>query len=140
MLRSLLKSLLKDLLITVVLLAASATLPFASFWLCRSSIGAQLVFWCAPWTTAVWTLLVAQLGASRFWKGREHVLAWRSAHGGYLGTVCRGTAWMFFGLFASYGCEFALIFLCRPSATAMHLLPCASYAPVLLALWSASRG
>jgi hypothetical protein len=128
------------LLIAVVLLAASATLPFASFWLCRSEIGGQIVFWAGPWTAAVWTLLIVQLGGSRFWKGREHVLAWRAAHGGYLGTVCRGTAWMFSGLLLSYGCEFAAIFLLPPSPTVCHFLPFATYAPVALALWSASRG
>jgi hypothetical protein len=43
-LRSLLRSLLKDLLIAVVLLAASATLPFASFWLVRDPVGGQVFF------------------------------------------------------------------------------------------------
>lgn len=140
MLRSLLRSLLKDLLIAAVLLAASLALPILAFPLCRSSIGAQVVFWAGPWTTAVWVLFIIQLGGSKFWRGREHVLAWRAEHGGYVGTVCRGAAWMFSGLLLSYGCEFALIFLWTPSAIAMHVLPVATYAPVLPALWSASRG
>lgn len=121
MIRRLFLSLLTDLLIGVALLAASAILPFASFWLCHSSIGSQIVFWVGPWTTAVWTLLIVQLGGSRFWKGRAHVLAWRAAHGGYLGTVSRGTAWTFFGLFLSYAAELVVVFLLPPSPTALHL-------------------
>jgi hypothetical protein len=137
---SLLRSLLEDLLIAVVLLAASAILPFASFWLCRHSLGAQIVFWAGPWTTAVWVLLIIQVGGARFWRGRAHVLAWREAHGGYWGTAFRGTLWMFAGLLLSYGAEFAIVLLCQPSATVMHMLPCATYSPVLLALWRAARG
>ena len=140
MLRSLLRSLLKDLLIAVVLLAASATLPFASFWLCRSAMGGQIVFWVGPWTCAVWVLLVSQLVGSRFWRGAAHVRAWRAAHGGYVATSLKATGWMFFGLLASYLCELAAVFLLRPSPTTIHLFPLATYAPVLPALWRAARG
>jgi len=139
-LRSLLRSLLKDLLIAVVLLAASATLPFASFWLCQSASGGQIVFWVGPWTCAVWVLLVSQLVGSRFWLGATHVRAWRAAHGGYAATSLKATAWMFFGLFASYACELGVIFLVPPSPLAMRLFPLSTYAPVLLALAWCSRG
>ena len=84
MLRALLRSLLKDLLIAVVLLVASATLPFAAFPLCRDPVGAQVVFWLGPWTCAVWTLLASVLVGSRVWLGRERVLARRAARGGYV--------------------------------------------------------
>lgn len=140
MLRSLLKSLLKDLLIAVVLLAASATIPFASFWLCRSAMGGQIVFWVGPWTCAVWVLLIVNLVGSRFWRGAAHVRAWRAAHGGYLRNVLRGTGWMFGGLFLSYAAELGVVFLLPPSPTALHLFPLATYSPCALALWSAARG
>ncbi len=140
MLRSLLRSLLEDLLIAVVLLAASAILPFASFWLCRSEIGGQIVFWVGPWTCAVWVLLVSQLVGSRFWLGAAHVRAWRAAHGGYLATSLKATAWMFFGLIGSYACELVVIFLLSPSRLAIRLFPLSTYAPVLLALAWCSRG
>lgn len=52
MIRRLLLSLLKDLLIMVALLVASAVLPFASFWLVRDPVGGQMFFWTAPWTCA----------------------------------------------------------------------------------------
>lgn len=107
---------------------------------CHSSIGGQIVFWVGPWTTAVRTLLIVQLGGSRFWKGRADVLAWRAAHGGYLGTVCRGTAWMFAGLFLSYAAELAVVFLLPPSPTAMHLFPFVTYSPLLLAFGRCARG
>jgi hypothetical protein len=139
-LRSLLRSLLEDLLIAVALLAASAILPFASFWLCRSETGGQVVFWVGPWTCAVWVLLVSQLVGSRFWLGAAHVRTRRAAHGGYLVTSLKATAWMFFGLFTSYACELGVIFFVPPSWLAMRLFPLATYAPVLLALWSAARG
>jgi hypothetical protein len=139
-LRSLLRSLLKDLLITVVLLAASAILPFASFWLCRDPVGGQIVFWAGPWTCAVWSLLASVLIGSRFWMGREHVLAWREARGGYVRSCLRSTGMMFLGLLASYGCEFAFIFLVAPSPAALRLLPLATYAPAgIAALWNAFR-
>jgi hypothetical protein len=139
-LRSLLKSLLKDLLIAVVLLAASLVLPVAGFWMCRSAIGGTVFFFAAPWTCAVWSLLIVQLGGSRFWRGRAHVLAWRVAHGGYVHTILRGTGWMFFGLLASYCCELAAVFLMPPSPASRDLFPLFAYAPALLALWSAARG
>lgn len=107
---------------------------------CHSSIGGQIVFWVGPWTTAVWTPLIVQLGGSRFWKGRAHVLAWRAAHCGYLGTVCRGTAWMFAGQFLSYAAELAVVFLLPPSPTAMHLFPYVTYSPLLLAFGRCVRG
>ena len=86
------------------------------------------------------SLLIVQLGGSRFWRGRAHVLAWRAAHGGYLHTILRGTGWMFFGLLASYGCELAAVFLLPPSPTVCHLFPVFTYAPVALAALWCSRG
>lgn len=137
MFRSLLTSVLKSLLILVALVAASAILPLASFWLVRDSDGAQIFFWIAPWTCAVWTVLLSVLIGSRFWRGREHVLAWRAARGGYVMSSLKSTALMFFALFASYACEFAVILLLPRSATSLRLLPIAAYAPAAIAaLWS----
>ncbi len=135
-----LKWLLKSLLILIALVVASATLPFASIWLCRDPVGSQLFFWLAPWTCAVWTVLVSVLVGSRFWLGREHVLAWRAARGGYLISSLKSTALMFLALLASYAFEFAVIFLLPRSTTSLRLLPLAAYAPVLLALAWCSRG
>ena len=140
MIRTLLRHLLVDFLILVVLLAASLVLPVAGFWMCRSEIGGTVFFFAAPWTCAVWSLLIVQLGGSRFWRGRAHVLAWRAAHGGYLHTILRGTGWMLFGLLASYCCELAAVFLLPPSRAVRDLFPLFAYAPALLALWSAARG
>ena len=138
MLRSLLRSLLKDLLIAVVLLAASVTLPFASFWLVRDPVGGQVFFWLSPWTCAVWTVLLSVMIGSRFWKGRAHVLAWRAARGGYLMSSLKSTALMFLALLASYAFEFAVILLLPRSPTSLRLLPIAAYAPAgITALWSA---
>lgn len=137
MLKWLLKSLLKSLLILIALVVASATLPFASFWLCRNPVGAQVFFWVAPWTCAFWTLLASVLIGSRFWRGAESVKAWRAARGGFLKSHLKSTGLMFAGLFLSYGCEFAFIFLVPPSPSALQLLPIVSYAPVALAvLWA----
>jgi uncharacterized membrane protein len=52
MLKWLLKALLQRLLILMTLVVASFTLPVASFWLVRDSIGAQVVFWASPWVVA----------------------------------------------------------------------------------------
>lgn len=140
MLRSLLRSLLRDLLIAVMLLATSAILPFASFWLCRTSTGAQVLFWCGPFTCAVWVLFIVQLGSCRFWRGAAYVRAWREAHAGYLHTVLRGTCWMFAGLILSFAAELAVVFLVQPTPLVRHIFPVFTYAPVLPALWSAARG
>jgi hypothetical protein len=137
-LRSLLRSLLKDVLLAVVLLAASATLPFASFWLVRDPVGGQLFFWLSPWTCAVWTVLLSVMVGSRFWKGRERVLAWRASRGGYLASSLRTTGLMFLALLASYACEFAVILSLPQSPTSLRLLVLAAYAPAgIAALWSA---
>ena len=141
MIRTLLRHLLVDFLILVALRTASAILPFASLWLVRDPVGGQLFFWLAPWTCAVWTVFVSVLVGSRFWLGREHVLAWRAARGGYLISSLKSTALMFLALLASYTFEFAVILLLPRSPTALRLLPLAAYAPAgIAALWSAARG
>lgn len=141
MIRTLLRHLLVDFLVLVALLTASAILPFASFWLVRDPVGGQLFFWMSPWTCAVWTVLASALVGSRFWRGREHVLAWRAARGGYLISSLRTTGLMFLSLFASYACEFVVIVWLPRSQTSLRLLVLAAYAPAgIAALWSAARG
>lgn len=136
-----LKWLLKPLLILIALVVASATLPFASVWLCHDPIGGQVVFWVAPWTCAVWSILAYNLIGSKFWRGREAVEEWRAHRGGYLRLVAKGTAWMFVSLAFSYTAELAVVFLVLPSTTAMHLFPLVTYSPLAFTiLWSAARG
>ena len=122
MIRTLFRHLLVDFLILVALLTASAILPFASFWLVRDSVGGQLFFWLSPWTCAVWTALVSVMVGSRFWKGKECVLAWRAARGGYLASSLRTTGLMLLALLASYAFEFAVILLLPRSPTSLRLL------------------
>jgi hypothetical protein len=141
MLKWLLKFVLQRLLILLVLVVASAILPLASFWLVRDPLGGQVFFWAAPWTCAFWTLLASVLIGSRFWLGREYVLAWRAARGGYVMSSLKSTALMFLALLASYAFEFAVILLLPRSPTSLRLLPLAAYAPVgIAALWSVSGG
>jgi hypothetical protein len=141
MLKWFLSFLLRRLLILLVLVVASAILPVASFWLVRDPLGGQVFFWAAPWTCAVWSLLASVLIGSRFWMGREHVLAWREARGGYVRSCLKSTAVMFLALFASYACEFAVILLLPRSPTSLRLLVLAAYAPAgIAALWSTSVG
>ena len=141
MLKWLVKSLLKSLLILILLVVASAILPVASFWLVRDPLGGQLFFWLSPWTCAFWAVLVSVLIGSRFWLGREYVLAWRAARGGYVMSSLKSTALMFLALLASYFFEFAVILLLPRSPTSLRLLPIAAYAPAGIAvLWSVSGG
>jgi hypothetical protein len=136
MLKWLLSVLLQRLLILIVLVVASAILPVASFWLCRDPLGGQAFFWAAPWTCAFWTLLASVLIGSRFWRGPGAVKAWRAARGGYLRSAGKSTTWMFFGLFASYAAEFAVVLLLPSSSLARTLLPLATYSPAIFAaLW-----
>jgi len=141
MFKWLLKFVLQRLLILILLVVASATLPLASFWLVRDPVGGQLFFWAAPWTCAVWAVLVSVLIGSRFWLGREYVLAWRAARGGYVMSSVKSTALMFLALLASYFFEFAVILLLPRSPSSLRLLPLAAYAPAgIAALWSVSSG
>ena len=141
MLKWLVKSLLKSLLILILLVVASAILPVASFWLVRDPLGGQLFFWLSPWTCAVWALLLSVLIGSRFWLGRDYVLAWRAARGGYVMSSLKSTALMFLALLASYAFEFAVILLLPRSPASLRLLPLAAYAPAgIAALWSISGG
>ena len=141
MLKWLLKFVLQRLLILLVLVIASATLPLASFWLVRDPLGGQLFFWAAPWTCAVWAVLVSVLIGSRFWLGREYVLAWRAARGGFVMSSLKSTALMFLALLASYVFEFSVILLLPRSPISLRLLPIAAYTPVAIAaLWSVSGG
>jgi len=137
----LLKFVLQRLLILLVLVVASATLPLASFWLVRDPLGGQFFFWLSPWTCAVWAVLVSVLIGSRFWLGREYVLAWRAARGGYVMSSLKSTALMFLALLASYTFEFAVILLLHRSPTSLRLLVLAAYAPAgIAALWSVFGG
>ena len=137
----LLSFLLRRLLILFVLVVASAIFPVASFWLVRDPLGGQPFFWLSPWTCAVWAVLVSVLIGSRFWLGREYVLAWRAARGGYVMSSLKSTALMSVVLLASYACEFAVILLLPRSPTSLRLLPIAAYAPAgIAALWSVSGG
>ncbi len=135
-----LKWLAKSLLILIALVVASAILPVASFWLCRDPLGGQVFFWVAPWTCAVWTLLASVLIGSRFWRGVGAVKAWRAARGGYLRSVAKSTLWMFFGLFASYAAEFAVVMLLPASPLTRTLLPLATYSPAIFAALWCCRG
>ena len=140
MLKWLLKFVLQRLLILLMLVVASAPLPLASFWLVRDPLGGQLFFWLSPWTCAVWAVLVSVLIGSRVWLGREYVLAWRAARGGYVMSSLKSTALMFLALLASYAFEFAAILLLPRSPTSLRLLVLAAYAPAgIAALCSAFR-
>ena len=125
----------------IALVVVSAILPFASFWLVCDPVGGQLFFWLSPWTCAVWAVLVSVLVGSRFWLGREYVLAWRAARGGFVMSSLKSTALMFIALLASYFFEFAVILLLPRSPTSLRLLPLAAYAPAgIAAVWSVSCG
>ena len=141
MVKWLLRFVLERLLILILLVVASLILPVASFWLVRDPLGGQLFFWLSPWTCAVWALLVSVLIGSRFWLGREYVLAWRAARGGYVMSSLKSTALMFLALLASYAFEFAVILLLPRSPTSLRLLVLVAYAPAgIAALWSVSGG
>ena len=58
---------------------------------------------------------------------------WREAHGGLLVTSVKATAWMFFGLLASYAAEFLLLFLRRGAASGRAWLPLFTHSPLVLA-------
>jgi len=77
MLKWLLKALLQRVLILIALVVASFTLPVASFWLVRDSIGAQVVFWASPWVVAFWSVVAYVLVGSRFWRGKGSVEEWK---------------------------------------------------------------
>ena len=131
-----LKWLLKSLLIAAVFVPFAMALPVASLWLCWTPEGAQVVFWVGPWSCAFWTLLASALIGSRFWRGSGAVKAWRAARGGYVRSVGKSTAWMFFGLLASYAAELAVVLLLRASPPARTLFPLATYSPAIFAaLW-----
>ena len=135
-----LKWLLKSLLIAAVFVSFATVMPLASLWLCRTPEGAQVVLWAAPWSACFWALFFSVFIGSRFWLGRDQVLAWRAARGGYVRSCLKSTGLMFLALFASYACEGAYIYFLPPTPIAMQFLPAATYAPAVFALWRAARG
>ena len=141
MTRSLLRAILEHLVILIVLIIVSCTLPFATYWLVRDPIGAQVVFWVSPWVVAFWSVILYVLVGSRFWRGKLSVEEWKDRHGCYLWRTAKSTMWMFAALGCSYAAEFAVILFARPSPTAMHLFPIATYSPLAFTIaWSAARG
>jgi hypothetical protein len=136
MVKWLLKSLLQSMLILIALVVASASLPFASVWLCRDPVGGQVFFWAAPWTCAFWSIIAYNLIGSKFWHGREAVEEWRACRGGYMRSVAKGTAWMFACLFLSYGCEFGVL----SETHSPGWMPAAAYFPVAFTVVWCWRG
>lgn len=137
MIRALLRAILERLLILTALVAVSLMLPFATIWLVRDPLGAQICFWCGPWVVAFWSVILYVLISSRFWRGSESVLAWRVRHGGYLLSSAKSTCWMFAALFLSYGAEFTLLWFTHSPG----LMAVGTYVPVgWTILWSATRG
>lgn len=132
-----LKWLLQRLLILLALVVASAILPFASFWLVRDPIGAQVVFWASPWVVAFWSLIAYVLVGSRFWRGKLSVEKWKSRHGSYLARAAKSTMWMFAALAFSYLIEFAVLWFTRSPGW----MTVGTYVPVgFTIMWSAARG
>jgi hypothetical protein len=139
--RVLLRAILERLLILVALVVVSFTLPFATLWLIRDPIGAQVVFWVSPWVVAFWSVIAYVLVGSRFWRGKLSVEEYNDRHGSYLWRSAKNTMWMFAALAFSYAAEFAIVYFVPPSETAMHLFPLATYSPLAFTvLWSAARG
>lgn len=134
------KWLLQSLLIAVIFIPSAAFLPVASFYLCRSSMGGQIVFWAGPWSAAFWALIFHVMVGSKFWRGRYAVLAWRESRGGYVRSISKSTMVMFGALFASYALELSVVFLLPRSALLCHIFPLFTYAPVAFTLWRAARG
>jgi hypothetical protein len=139
--RTLFRAILEHLLILIVLIVVSCTLPIATIWLVRDPIGAQIVFWVSPWVVAFWSVISYVLIGSRFWRGKLSVEEYNDRHGSYLWRSAKNTLWLFATLAFSYAAEFAVVFFVPPSATAMHLFPLAAYSPLAFTvLWSAARG
>ncbi len=141
MIRALLRAILERLLILIVLIVVSCTLPFATIWLVRDPIGAQIVFWVSPWVCCFWSVVAYVLVGSRFWRGRLSVEEWKARHGSYLWRAEKTTCWMFVSLVFSYAAELAVVFLVPPSPLAMRIFPFSAYSPLAFTiLWSVARG
>ncbi|MGC1619223.1 MAG: hypothetical protein WA765_12110 [Candidatus Acidiferrum sp.] len=128
-----LKRLVKSLLILIIFVPFATFLPLAAVAMMRSPEGAEFWFWVAPWSCCFWVLIYSTLSACPWRQGGEAVRQWREAHGGLLVTSVRATAWMFFGLLASYAAEFLLLFLRRGAASGRACLPLFTYSPLVLA-------
>jgi hypothetical protein len=140
LIRALVRHLLSLILIAVVFIPAATALPLLSFWLCRTPWGCLLVFWCGPWSAGFWALIFQNFIATRWWYGREAVLAWRESRGGYLMSSIRSTVVMVTVIGASYALEFAAVFLLPPTNTVHQLLPLITYAPAAVTFWRSCRG
>jgi len=135
-----LRWLLQSLLIAAIFIPLAAILPLASFWLCRTQWGAEIVFWGGPWSACFWALIFHVLVGSRFWRGAWSVTVWRAERGGFVRSHMKSTAVMFSALGASYALEFLYVFTVPPSTTARQLIPLVTYAPVAFTFWRAARG
>jgi ACR3 family arsenite efflux pump ArsB len=122
--------LLKSLLILIVFVPVAAGFPLAAVALSRTPEGAQILFWLGPWSAAFWVLIYSTLSGVPWRQGSRAVHEYREAHGGLLVASMWATAWMFFGLFASYAAEFLMIIFVRPSPSSRALLPLFTYSPV----------
>ena len=45
--------------ILVALLVVALSMPLACFWLVRSDLGIQVIFWAGPFAASVWTLFLS---------------------------------------------------------------------------------
>jgi hypothetical protein len=132
----LIRTLFKFLLTAAIAIPLMVVFPIAAVALSRSPEGAQVLFWAGPWSAAFYTLIYSVLSSVPWRQGSRAVHEYREAHGGLLAASMWATAWMFFGLFASYAAEFLMIFLVRPSPSSRMLLPLFTYSPLAFCwLW-----
>jgi len=125
--------LLKHLIGTTLI--AMALVPFAFFlpvmFLTAKDPDARVaVFFAAPFSASVLTLIYSVLSAAPWRRGREAVLEWREANGGLIASWIRGTCWTFFGLFFSFGSELAFALTFRRAPFPALMLP--AYSPLII--------
>lgn len=94
----------------------------------------QTIFYVAPWSCAVYMVIICHLHSVRFWQKAGRVNEWREAHPHKL---LKSFGFLALGLVGSYAAELVYIFVMQsaPDVTAWFIFfPVASFAPVWITL------
>ena len=126
----------KMLLINIFVLPLLVFFPALSLWIAahHDSTALTVMFFAAPFSCAVWTLIYSQWSSARQWHQMGRLHEWRQDHGGILVTATKATCWMIFGLIGSFACESVFVFVFHftgARSPGLIAFPLACYAPLL---------
>ena len=124
----LLRHLIGTMLLALMLVPFAFFFPALFLFPPKNSDLRVLIFFAAPLSADIYTLIYSQLSSVHAWNRMGRLSQWRANHGGIYQTVPRACGWLFGSIFFSFAVEFAFVFSFRSAPFGMLAL--ATYSPL----------